>query len=68
MSSERVRAHDPLNRTELTMDNTILTRADGVLAPARRNVLDEAHVGDIRGALGTVDRHAAPPRLSLIHI
>ena len=30
--------------------------------PGRRAVLDDAHVGDIRGALGTVRQHALPSR------
>jgi NRAMP (natural resistance-associated macrophage protein)-like metal ion transporter len=30
--------------------------------PGRRTVLDDAHVGDIRGALGTLRENAAPPR------
>jgi Mn2+/Fe2+ NRAMP family transporter len=30
--------------------------------PGRSGVLDEAHVGDIRGALGTISQHAVPPR------
>jgi NRAMP (natural resistance-associated macrophage protein)-like metal ion transporter len=47
------------------MDTTTLTpTTTPVLAPTgrRRNVLDPAHVGDIRGALGTLRQHAAPPR------
>jgi NRAMP (natural resistance-associated macrophage protein)-like metal ion transporter len=31
-------------------------------AAGRRNVLDDAHVGDIRGALGTLRQHASVPR------
>ncbi|MDA8392414.1 MAG: divalent metal cation transporter [Actinomycetota bacterium] len=31
-------------------------------APETTAVLDEAHVGDIRGALGTISRHELPPR------
>jgi Mn2+/Fe2+ NRAMP family transporter len=30
--------------------------------PTRRTVLDDAHVGDIRGALGTLKQHAHAPR------
>ncbi|MHB8694188.1 MAG: NRAMP family divalent metal transporter, partial [Solirubrobacteraceae bacterium] len=30
--------------------------------PGRQTVLDDAHVGDIRGALGTLRENAAPPR------
>src|ERR1700677_4903859 len=30
--------------------------------PGRRTVLDDAHVGDIRGALGTLKQHAHAPR------
>ena len=30
--------------------------------PGRRTVLDDAHVGDIRGALGTLRQHAQLPR------
>src|ERR1700724_4909971 len=46
------------------MNNANLTPVDGVveLTGDRRTVLDPAHVGDIRGALGTVRRHDAPPR------
>jgi Mn2+/Fe2+ NRAMP family transporter len=38
---------------------TLVARAPGIAAGAsgRRTVLDEAHVGDIRGALGTVSQH-----------
>ena len=45
------------------MDRTTFTRIDGaVLGPrGRRAVLDDAHVGDIRGALGTLRQHAHPP-------
>ncbi|MHA6894841.1 Nramp family divalent metal transporter [Ralstonia pseudosolanacearum] len=34
----------------------------GIDAPPRRAVLDDAHVGDIRGALGTIARHDIGPR------
>ena len=30
--------------------------------PGRRTVLDDTHIGDIHGALGTVRHNAAPPR------
>ncbi|MFV8605774.1 Nramp family divalent metal transporter [Ralstonia pseudosolanacearum] len=36
--------------------------ASGIDAPPRRAALDDAHVGDIRGALGTIARHDIGPR------
>ncbi len=36
--------------------------ASGIDAPPRRATLDDAHVGDIRGALGTIARHDIGPR------
>jgi Mn2+/Fe2+ NRAMP family transporter len=47
------------------MDTTTFTpTSPPVLAPPgrRRNVLDPEHVGDIRGALGTLPQHATRPR------
>jgi NRAMP (natural resistance-associated macrophage protein)-like metal ion transporter len=46
------------------MNSTVLT-PQGAPSPAvagRRNVLDDAHVGDINGALGTVRQHHLRPR------
>jgi NRAMP (natural resistance-associated macrophage protein)-like metal ion transporter len=43
------------------MNSTLLTSTDGALALDRRTILDDAHVGDIQGALGTVSRHDARP-------
>ena len=46
------------------MDTTTLVPSTPSLAPSgrRRTILDEAHVGDIRGALGTLREHATVPR------
>jgi Mn2+/Fe2+ NRAMP family transporter len=46
------------------MNTTTLAHTNpAVLAPPdRRTVLDDAHVGDIRGALGTLSQHATRPR------
>jgi len=42
--------------------NTFTPVSESVLGPpGRRNVLDDAHVGEIRGALGTLREHAAGP-------
>jgi Mn2+/Fe2+ NRAMP family transporter len=41
---------------------TIETRGTVVSSPGRREVLDSAHVGDIRGALGTLREHGARPQ------
>ncbi|HYB29631.1 MAG TPA: NRAMP family divalent metal transporter [Solirubrobacteraceae bacterium] len=42
---------------------TLAPQNPAVLAPpGRRNVLDDAHVGDIHGALGTLGQHEARPR------
>jgi len=38
--------------------------ADGAAPHSRPAVLDSAHVGDIRGALGTVRQHDIAPRRS----
>ncbi|MGH7870375.1 MAG: manganese transporter, partial [Candidatus Dormibacteraceae bacterium] len=39
--------------------------ATGIAPPARQAVLDEAHLGDIRGALGTIRRGDVAPRRGL---
>ena len=46
------------------MDTTTSAPVNGAVLgpPGRRTVLDDAHVGDIRGALGTLSEHAHPPR------
>jgi Mn2+/Fe2+ NRAMP family transporter len=46
------------------MDTTRFAPVNGAVLgpPGRRAVLDDAHVGDIRGALGTVRQHAHLPR------
>ena len=49
------------------MDRTDFAPGNGAVLgtpfpPARRTVLDDAHVGDIRGALGTLKQHAHAPR------
>jgi Mn2+/Fe2+ NRAMP family transporter len=46
------------------MDTTTFTPVNGAALgpPGRRTVLDDAHVGDIRGALGTLGQHAHLPR------
>jgi hypothetical protein len=46
------------------MNTTTITPTNGALLgpPGRRAVLDDAHVGDIHGALGTIRTHHAPPR------
>ncbi|HEX4583859.1 MAG TPA: NRAMP family divalent metal transporter [Burkholderiaceae bacterium] len=46
--------------------NTAVLRATPV-APVERAVLDSAHVGDIRGALGTIAHHDVQPRRTLGH-
>jgi Mn2+/Fe2+ NRAMP family transporter len=52
---------------EATMNTTTPTPTNGSVLgpPGRRTVLDDAHVGDIRGALGTIRSHHAPPRSRL---
>jgi Mn2+/Fe2+ NRAMP family transporter len=48
---------------EVSMETTILETHGTVLGPpGRRTVLDDAHVGDIRGALGTLRQHGSRPR------
>jgi NRAMP (natural resistance-associated macrophage protein)-like metal ion transporter len=45
------------------MDTTIFQSNGAVLGPpGRRTVLDDAHVGDIQGALGTLRQHGSRPR------
>jgi len=46
------------------MDTTTFAPVNGAVLgpPGRRTVLDDAHVGDIRGALGTLRQHAHLPR------
>ena len=46
------------------MDTTTSAPVNGAVLgpPGRRTVLDDAHVGDIRGALGTLSEHAHLPR------
>jgi len=46
------------------MDTTDFAPNNGAALgpPGRRTVLDDAHVGDIRGALGTLKQHAHAPR------
>ena len=46
------------------MDTTTSAPVNGAALgpPGRRTVLDDAHVGDIRGALGTLRQHAHLPR------
>ena len=45
------------------MDTTTFeTTATALGPPGRRTVLDNAHVGDIRGALGTLRQHGSRPR------
>src|SRR5580704_13028751 len=46
------------------MDTTTFTPVNGAALgpPGRRTVLDDAHAGDIRGALGTLGQHAHLPR------
>ena len=46
------------------MNTTTLATTNPVVLgpPGRRNVLDDAHVGDIRGALGTLRQHEDRPR------
>src|ERR1700733_16269335 len=46
-----------MNTTTLATTNPVV-----LAPPGRRNVLDDAHVGDIRGALGTLGQHAPRPR------
>ena len=46
-----------MNTTSLATKNP-----PAVAPPGRRTVLDDAHVGDIRGALGTLRQHATIPR------
>jgi len=49
------------------MDTTTFAAANGAVVgtpvpPTRRTVLDGAHIGDIRGALGTLRAHGRAPR------
>ena len=46
------------------MNTTTFTHTSGAVLgpPGRRAVLDDAHVGDIHGALGTLRQHGAKPR------
>ena len=46
-----------MNTTTLATTNPVV-----LAPPGRRNVLDDAHVGDIRGALGTLRQHEDRPR------
>jgi Mn2+/Fe2+ NRAMP family transporter len=46
----------------MNTDATVIPATGAVLGPpGRRTVLDDAHVGDIHGALGTLRQHQTPP-------